>query len=182
MPTFVEVYREHSRFVWNSLRRLGLSEHEAEDAMQEIFVIVNGKLATFEGRSKLSTWIYGITFRVVSDRRRRSIVRHEKLANDEAIFEREGLTNIFEEVSVRQGHTILERILDKMTLEQRATFVLFELEGYESSEIAESMGCPLGTVHSRLHSAREVFTRESDRWRRNHLEPRVLAPLKQRQA
>jgi RNA polymerase sigma-70 factor (ECF subfamily) len=53
----------------------------------------------------------------------------------------------------------LERILDTMPLEYRVVFVMFEIEGQSSEQIAESIGVPLGTVYSRLYRARKRFAR-----------------------
>ncbi len=53
----------------------------------------------------------------------------------------------------------LERILDAMPLEYRVVFVMFEIEGMTSEQIAESVGAPLGTVYSRLYRARKRFAR-----------------------
>jgi RNA polymerase sigma-70 factor (ECF subfamily) len=61
-------------------------------------------------------------------------------------------------VAARQAKQ-LERILDDMPLEYRVVFVMFELEGLSSEEIAESVGAPLGTVYSRLYRARKHFAR-----------------------
>jgi len=68
--TFEETYRAHFAFVWRSLRRLGVAEDDAADAAQDVFIIVHRKLPEFAGRSKLTTWLYGICFRVASERRR----------------------------------------------------------------------------------------------------------------
>ena len=68
--TFEQVYKEHFAFVWRSLRRLGVREEDANDAAQEVFIVVHRKLGEFSGRSKLTTWLYGICFRVASERRR----------------------------------------------------------------------------------------------------------------
>src|SRR5512138_2606481 len=68
--TFEEVYRTHFAFVWRSLRRLGIREEDAADAAQEVFIVVHRKLPEFAGRSKLTTWLYGVCFRVASERRR----------------------------------------------------------------------------------------------------------------
>jgi RNA polymerase sigma-70 factor (ECF subfamily) len=51
----------------------------------------------------------------------------------------------------------LEQILDAMPLEYRVVFVMFEIEGLSSEEIAANVGAPLGTVYSRLHRARKRF-------------------------
>jgi RNA polymerase sigma-70 factor (ECF subfamily) len=53
----------------------------------------------------------------------------------------------------------LERILDRMSPVKRATFIMFELEGLPCEQIAEVTGVPVGTVYSRLHSARRQFER-----------------------
>ena len=68
--TFEEAYRAHFAFVWRSLRRLGIREEDAADAAQEVFIVVHRKLPEFAGNSKLTTWLYGICFRVASERRR----------------------------------------------------------------------------------------------------------------
>ena len=68
--TFKEVYDEHFRFVWRSLRRLGVRESDVPDAVQDVFLVVHRRLAEFEGRSKVTTWLFGICFRVARDRRK----------------------------------------------------------------------------------------------------------------
>src|SRR5262245_65871367 len=75
--TFREVYDEHFRFVWRSLRRLGVRESDVADAVQDVFVVVHRRLGDFEGRSKVTTWLYGICYRVAKDRRRVAYVRRE---------------------------------------------------------------------------------------------------------
>src|SRR5689334_15233045 len=74
--TFKEVYEEQFRFVWRSLRRLGVRESDVADAAQDVFLVVHRRLGEFEGRSKVSTWLYGICYRVARDRRRLAHVRH----------------------------------------------------------------------------------------------------------
>src|SRR6185369_18089829 len=71
------VFDEHARYVWRALRHLGIPEADVEDLCQEVFVVVQRKLAEFEGRSELRTWLYGICLRVAADHRRRAYVRRE---------------------------------------------------------------------------------------------------------
>src|SRR6478609_4057881 len=68
--TFEDIYRAHFAFVWRSLRRLGVREEDANDVAQEVFIVVHRKLPEFAGRSKVTTWLYGVCFRVASERRR----------------------------------------------------------------------------------------------------------------
>src|SRR6188768_4247016 len=72
------IFDEHARYVIRTLRHLGIQEADVEDVAQEVFVTVHRKLAEFEGRSKLRTWLYGICLRVASDHRRRAYVVRER--------------------------------------------------------------------------------------------------------
>jgi RNA polymerase sigma-70 factor (ECF subfamily) len=155
--TFREVYEAHFPFVWRSLRRLGVPESDAADAAQEVFVVVNRKLPEFEGRSKVTTWLFGICMRVARDRRRLAHVRHE-VSDDATLAGRtDDRQDALAEVERRQGLSRLEAILDQMPIEQRAVFTLFELDGMTGDQIAELLEIPLGTVYSRLRFAREAF-------------------------
>src|SRR5688572_12046626 len=66
---FDKVYRETSALVFRALRRL-VPESCIDDAVQDVFLVVARRLEDFEGRSKTSTWVYGIVLRVAADHRR----------------------------------------------------------------------------------------------------------------
>ena len=158
--TFEETYRAHFAFVWRSLRRLGIAEDDAADAAQDVFIIVHRKLPEFAGRSKLTTWLYGICFRVASERRRavpRPLIGEQEAA---AFIGRQADPGALAEQ--RQGLALLERVLDRLPDEQRAVFCLFELEGMTGDEIAEALEIPLGTAYSRLRLARGAFAAAVD--------------------
>lgn len=162
---FRGIYDEHFQFVWKSLRRLGIREGDVPDAVQEVFLVVHRKLDTFEGRSKMTTWLFGIAFRVARDRQR-SAVERRQVADDGAIdASADESVDLHAEAERRQARTVLESILDAMSLEQRAVFTLFELEGMTTTEIAEICAIPLGTVYTRLRLAREVFQEHTARLR-----------------
>jgi len=155
--TFQEVYDEHFRFVWRSLRRLGVRESDVGDAVQDVFLVVHRRLADFEGRSKMTTWLFGISLRVARDRRRLAYVRHD-VSDDALLGERaDDSVDVAAEAERRQGLEVLESILDELPIEQRAVFTLFELDSMTGEQIAELLGIPVGTVHSRLRLARDAF-------------------------
>ncbi|GAC1549606.1 MAG: hypothetical protein NVS3B10_12890 [Polyangiales bacterium] len=159
--TFREVYDAHFDFVWRSLRRLGVEERDTADAAQDVFVVVHRKLDEFEARSKLTTWLFAICLRVASDRRRRARVRPEDLHADggEDALDRlpDGAPGAERLAEQRQERALVERVLDGLPIEQRAVFVLFELEEQSGEQIAALLDIPTGTVHSRLRLAREAF-------------------------
>ncbi len=160
---FAQLYREHFPFVWKSLRRLGVREADTADAAQEVFLVVYRKLDGFEGRSQLTTWLFGICLRVARDRQRLAHNRREVGADDDLIERAAGSTDTGDEVEQRQAAALLERILDSLDFDQRTVFVLFEVEGMKGDEIAALLEIPAGTVSSRLRLAREAFQRAVSR-------------------
>jgi RNA polymerase sigma-70 factor (ECF subfamily) len=162
---FRALYDDHFRFVWRSLRRLGVRESDAQDAAQDVFLVVHRQLPEFEGRSKVTTWLFGICFRVAADRRKRAHVRRRAEGNDPLPDAPDERTDVAAEAERRQGLALLEVLLDELPLEQRAVFTLFELEGMTGDDIAETLEIPLGTVYSRLRLARAAFRRAAARVR-----------------
>ncbi|MDI1480083.1 RNA polymerase sigma factor [Polyangium sp. y55x31] len=161
---FRQLYDEHFPFVWRSLRRLGIREADLPDALQDVFLVVHRRLPTFEGRSKVSTWIFGICFRVAGDRRKAARVAARRDGGDELLLDApDERADVAAEAERRQGLAQLEALLDELPLDQRAVFTLFELEGMTGEDIAQTLELPLGTVYSRLRLAREAFRRGAAR-------------------
>lgn len=160
---FRHIYDEHFSFVWRSLRRLGIRESDVPDAVQDVFLVVHRRLAEFEGRSKMSTWIFGICYRVASDRRKAARRVSIESSDDQWLDAPDERVDIAAETERRQGLRTLETLLDEMPLEQRAVFTLFELECMTGEDIAQTLDVPLGTVYSRLRLARDTFRRSTAR-------------------
>jgi RNA polymerase sigma-70 factor (ECF subfamily) len=163
---FRQFYADHADFVWRSLRRLGVREADAADAAQEVFLVAHRRFRESNTSAKPTTWLFQTCLHVAQNRRRLSHVRREVL-DDDAVSRRpdEGPPSAEEALERREGLALLESALDRMNLEQRAVFVLFELEGLEGGDIAETLGVPLGTVYSRLRLGREAFFRACRRLR-----------------
>jgi len=158
MPEFQEIYRRHFAFVWRSLLRLGVPRSDLPDATQDVFLVVHRRLAEFDFQSRVTTWLYAISLRVASNRRRSAAHRYEVLAEAEP-------PAAVESPHLEERRAMLEQALDAMPLEQRAVFTLFELEGMTGEQIAPLLDVPTATVHSRLRLARETFRRALARWR-----------------
>jgi RNA polymerase sigma-70 factor (ECF subfamily) len=145
------IFRDHGRYVWRCLRHLGVPDADADDVCQEVFITAQRKLSSFEGRSSLRTWLYGIALRVASDYRRSAYVRRER-ATAEPGEGREQSVDVQPQTEARQA---LARLLAELDTERRDVIVLYEIEGFTMKEVAELVGCPLQTAYSRLYSARE---------------------------
>jgi RNA polymerase sigma-70 factor, ECF subfamily len=175
LVSFEQVYRQHFVFAWRSLRRLGVAERELNDAAQDVFLIVHRKLPKFDFERPVTTWIYAICLRVASNRRRSAVERHEQLSEGAEPLERfeRALAAEAECQQLAERRALLEAALNEMSLPQRAAFTLFELEGRTGEEVAELLGVPVPTVHSRLRLAREIFRGSIERHRaREHFQLR----------
>jgi RNA polymerase sigma-70 factor (ECF subfamily) len=153
--TLGEVHAQHAPFVWRSLQRLGVHPADLDDALQDVFIVVHRRLSTFDETCKIQTWLFGICLRVASNRRRMAHHRHEVLTGD--LPEVEAPNDADSALRQKQAALFLGRVLDRLDLDKRAVFVMFELEGMSGLEIAEIVGIPVATVQSRLLAARKIF-------------------------
>lgn len=164
-PDFVSVYRDHADFVYRSLQHLGVREADLEDVVQEVFLVVHRRLDTYDGISRLTTWLFGICLRLASRYHRRSRLWRRRSTVDEPSCDESGSPE--SACSARQARALLDRALSRLSLEHRAVFVLYEIEGQSGPDIAEVLGIPVGTVHSRLHDARKRVLRALERIERH---------------
>jgi len=154
---FRAVYDAQFDFVWRSLRRLGVASCDISDALQEVFLVVHRRLSEFEGRARITTWLYRICLRVASDRRRRAHVRREEPSDLAALDSMDVAITSEDQLVQDEDLRLLDDVLALLSLEQRAVFTLFELERMSSEDIAIALEIPLGTVYSRLRLGREAF-------------------------
>ena len=164
LPEFREIFEANIKFVWRSLGRLGVRDSDVLDQAQKVFLTAYSKLAEFEGRSQISTWLFAICQRVAGDYRRTALFRRE-IPTDTAQFDL--YPNAQEDLEKRaesqQRAREAESILNKLPEAQRLVFVLFELEDMNGQDIADLLGISVGTVRSRLRLARVAFSREVER-------------------
>jgi RNA polymerase sigma-70 factor (ECF subfamily) len=145
---FRRLFEEHVRGVWRLLRGMGVEAAQVDDVAQEVFLIVHDKLGEFEGRSRLSTWIFSIAYRVGANARRK-VRRAPQLVELEPSLAGRGATP--EEASQRAE---LARDLDAfrsgLSEGMRDVFVLCFVEELSFREAAEVLGISINTVASRV--------------------------------
>lgn len=146
---------EHFEVLWRFLRRLGLPDHETDDAVQEVVLVLSRKLDSVQ-RGSERAFVLSTAVRVASTFRRTARNRREvddaelqclecPELNPEALMEK------------RRLRAALDRVLEELPMDLRAVFVLYELEELTMAEIADTLGLPRGTVASRLRRSRELF-------------------------
>lgn len=166
-PSIDAVYRAHAKTVSRWAGRLLGPGGDHEDVVQEVFIVAGSKLARFDGRAEITTWLYEITVRVVQDWRRRrrwwSWVTGRGASPSrgrqplQLAAPAEAAPDPVALLEAREQVLHLYRILDGLGEACRTTFILFELEGLSGERIAEITGTRPGTVWVRLTRARRAF-------------------------
>lgn len=148
----------HFDFIWRLLRRSGLSEPRADDAAQEVFLVASQRLADIAVGSERS-FLFGTALRVASTVRRSAEFRREHPGLEADVGDTAAGSRVSTEdlVDQHRARAALDAILEELPEDLRTVFVLFEIEGASTPEIAELLGLPLGTATSRLRRAREEF-------------------------
>ena len=137
---------------------LGLLRHreDAMDVCQEAFLRVHKSIANFDGDAQFFTWLYRIIYNLCIDQLRRR--RFEQVSIDDADARGE-LEAPSEDpvgrVNRDELRARIEAALEQLTPAHRAVLVLREVQGLSYKEIADVVGCQIGTVMSRLFHARK---------------------------
>lgn len=150
-----ELYRSYKDYVSATIFRVLGASQEHDDAVQDAFIEIFRNLHRFQGRSKLSTWIYRICVNVALQRIRQS-KRQLPLSSAFWNVPRDSDTpqrRLERSESLHQASLILDLISRK----KRTVFVLHEVLGFRSTEISELLGVNVLTVRTRLHYARKEF-------------------------
>jgi RNA polymerase sigma-70 factor (ECF subfamily) len=145
---------EHFGFVWRSLVRLGLSRADADDALQQVFLVASRRIDSIEPGAERA-FLFGTALRTASRVRRTHARRRETISD--VLEPVDAAPGPEEQLDRARARAVLDEVLDEMPLELRAVFVLYELEQLTLPEIAELAAIPLGTATSRLRRAREQF-------------------------
>jgi RNA polymerase sigma-70 factor, ECF subfamily len=148
-----DLYERHRPLVYSLCLRMTGNMSEAEDLTQEIFIQLLGKVGSFRGESRFSSWLYRFTTNHVLMYFRRTTRRRERfpyLADEIPAIQNR---------PVSLAPQLLDRIaidaaLAKLPSGSRSVFVKFDVEGYNHEEIAGIFGCSVGNSKSQLHKAR----------------------------
>lgn len=156
---------KYQRKLMRLVSRLVRDPAEAEDVVQEAFIKAYRALPQFRGDSAFYTWLYRIGINTAKNylitQGRRAPTSTESDAEDAETFEdADGLRDINTPESLLATKQIARTVntaMDTLPEELRVAITLREIEGLSYDEIAETMGCPIGTVRSRIFRAREAI-------------------------
>ncbi|MCB9603032.1 MAG: RNA polymerase sigma factor [Sandaracinus sp.] len=158
---FESVYAECFDMVWRYVS-FRVPQAMQDDVVQEIFLVVHQRLASFEGRSSVRAWVAGVARNVVRDQLGR--VAHRSLGGPLTV-EPAADDDPAGQLDRRRAAVVVEEALSKMSDEQRDAFLLMEVEELSSREASEVLGVNDSTLRARLRSARDVLASAIGRFR-----------------
>jgi RNA polymerase sigma-70 factor (ECF subfamily) len=124
----------------------------------DVFLVVHRQLPTFEGRARISTWLFSICRWVATDYRRSAPISREVVVDVHHLARVLSPTrDALERLDASELSHLLETVLSRMSEKLRVAFVMYELEEMSGDQIAQALEIPVGTVRSRLHAARGEF-------------------------
>jgi RNA polymerase sigma factor (sigma-70 family) len=159
---FAALVERHGPMVLGVCRRVLRDDHTAEDAFQATFLVLVHKARSLGRPELLANWLYGVAYRTAV-RARDAAARRR--ARQREMTDMPGDDSTVE-VVWRDLRGVLDEELGRLAQVYRAPLVLYYLEGKSTEEVARQLGCPKGTVLSRLARGRDRL--------RNRLERRGL--------
>lgn len=149
------MFQEHFTFIWRVLRRLGVAAQSVDDAAQQVFFVATRRVNDIQAGSERA-FLLSTAMRIASEARRAG-ARSRELPYDELDARAHPAPSPEQLTEQKHALEALDAVLDAIPFELRTAFVLFEIEGLSTLEIAALLGIPRGTVASRLRRAREEF-------------------------
>jgi RNA polymerase sigma-70 factor, ECF subfamily len=162
---FIEqAIEQYGKATYNFAYRLVGNEADAHDLTQDAFIRVYRAWRSFQPGTSFLSWIYRIVTNLYRDELRRRKGRFQEEIPDDNVPQEFGgqrplAVDPIEDYVHRQLSEPLSRSLRKLSPDQRQVIILADIEEYSYQEIADIMGCSIGTVRSRLHRARALLRR-----------------------
>lgn len=153
--TLERIYREHFVFVWRTLRALGVPHPMLDDVAQEVFLVAHRRGDSFEGRSSVKTWLFGIAVRVAANVRRGA--KRRPIADPLPPSLTTDMPDPEQRAVRAEATRFVERFLADLDDGPREAFIACVLEEMSVPEAARALGVNVNTMSSRLRLARARF-------------------------
>lgn len=147
---FKTIHRRHFMKLMSFAQRVTGDHAAAEEVANDTFLVIWRSSESFQMRSKVSTWMFGIAYRIAKKKRQQLARRHLDLDIDACT-----ISDTRDVAALVIQRRDIFKALDRLKPELRAVIELSYFHGYIYSEIAEMLGCPVGTVKTRIVRAKE---------------------------
>jgi RNA polymerase sigma-70 factor (ECF subfamily) len=161
---FELIFDRYVSRVYRQALRLTGNEADAEDVVQETFLLAYRKATTFQGKSEFSTWLYRLTVNAALTKlRQRKREKEVSLGNYLPKFKEDGhhlmpvvdwSQDVDKLVAGNEINQIIREALDQLSPVDRAVVVMSDLEDMSNREVGEALGLTIQAVKARLHRAR----------------------------
>lgn len=159
---FSALMEQHFAMIYNLALRMSGNPDDASDLTQEVMIKLFKNIGAFEGKSKFSTWVYRVAANTCLDELRK--IKRKKTVSLDAEYETEDGSIGYEaedtaptpDVSAERAElkTIVAKAVSRLGEEYRTAVILRDINGLSYTEIAEVIGCSVGTVKSRISRGR----------------------------
>src|SRR6202011_3597418 len=151
--------RRHGPMVWGVCRRVLPNYHDAEDAFQATFLVLVRRAASIASRELLANWLYGVAHQTALKARATAAKRKGRERQVTEMPE----PAVTQQDQWRDLQPLLDEELSRLPDKYRVPIVLCDLEGKTRKEAARQLGCPEGSVSSRLARARTMLAKRLSR-------------------
>jgi RNA polymerase sigma-70 factor, ECF subfamily len=151
VKAFKSLYDLHKEKLYNVIYRILGNHEDAEDTLQEVFIIVYQKIATFRGEASFATWLHRIAVNACLNKVRKSKpINKSELSENEIIRDPHSI-----KPSAQMTSIILDQEIQVLPPGYRTIFILYEVEGFTHEEIAKILDISSGTSKSQLSRAKQ---------------------------
>ncbi len=159
-----ELVKSYEKTVYNFSFKICRDPERAENTMQETFLSMVKSLHQFDGKSKLSTWLYRIVANHCLMEARKKKHEFYSIDNDDSLYDNNYAAdwdsipvNVVENDELKK---ILDKAIEKLSPEYRIVFMLRDVEGLSTEETGKITDLSVSAVKSRLHRARAFLRKE----------------------
>ena len=153
--TTEELYRQYAGFVTRFLVRLSVPAEHLEDALQEVFLVVHRNGGYRPGLAKPTSYLANMAIHAAAKHRQRQATMLKRHALEPVELIPSDSQDLGHSLQVRRDLKRLQDALQELPEELRTTLLLVEMEGESCVSVAAGLNCPVGTIYSRLHTARK---------------------------
>lgn len=168
VAAFDDLIRKYRERVFAVVYNMTSNREDAADLTQDAFIKAFQSINRFQGQSSFFTWLYRIAVNSALTHLRKSRLRsffsfekiNEEDKSAEVIDKLTDKVGVERQLLVKELQEKLNEAMQKLSIKHRTVVTLFEIDGLSHEEIADVVGCSVGTVRSRLHYAKQLLQSE----------------------
>ena len=157
--SYRHIVDRYKKMVYSITLRILENAHDAEDASQEIFIRAYEQLHSFQWKSKFSTWLYTIAYRICVSKIKKGTLETVPI-NEETINNYPDENRTFEKISAAQTEKFVKNAINKLPKIDALLVTLYYLDDNSIKEVAEITGLTISNIKVKLFRARKELERD----------------------